>query len=293
MPIADVVKYNGGPGVYAWKFPREDLAPWTQLIVNESQEAILFKNGEALDIFRTGRHVLEAAAAPLLRGALKTPFGDKTPFTAEVWFINMAHALDIKWGTATPAQIQDPRYGVFVPVRAHGQFGIRIEESKKFLLKLVGTLPVFDQATLTRHFRGLYMTKVKDALSTYLMGVKISILEINAYLEEISGYLRERVAPLFAEYGIELINFCVNDISVPEDDFGVRKLKYALARKAEMAIISERPGVCPACAAPLSVGGGKFCPQCGAPLSGLCPGCGAVLGAGVKFCPDCGRRQEG
>ena len=237
MAIIDVLKYNGNPDVFAWKYPSEELGTWTQLIVGESQEAVLFKGGRALDVFQSGRHTLETANIPLLNTLINLPFGGRSPFTAEVWYINKIYSLDIRWGTPTPIQLQDPKYKVFIPVRSYGQFGITIENSKQFLLKLVGALPVFDKATLTSYFKGLYLTKVRDAISTYLVHKQISIMDMNAYLDELSDHLQEKIQPMMAEYGIRLANFYVNDISVPEEDPAVRQLKGALAKRAEMDII--------------------------------------------------------
>ena len=237
MAIVDVVKYSGTPDIFAWKYPSEELGTWTQLIVNESQEAVLFKGGQALDVFMAGRHTLETANIPILNKIVNLPFGGRSPFSAEVWFINKAHSLDIKWGTPTPIQLQDPKYKVFVPLRSFGQFGIQIVNSKKFLTKLVGTLSVFDKTNILKYFRGLYLTKVKDSISTYLIKEGITVLEINAYLDELSEYLKERIMPVMDDYGIRLINFFVNDINVPEDDPAVKKLKDALAKKAEMDIV--------------------------------------------------------
>lgn len=169
MALFNVIKYDGGPDVFAWKHPNQELGTWTQLIVSESQEAVLFKSGKALDVFQAGRHTLDTANIPLLNKIINLPFGGRSPFTAEVWYVNKVNSLDVKWGTNTPIQLQDPKYDVFVPVRAFGQFGIRIEDSKKFLVKLVGTLPVFDQSSLVKYFRGLYLTKVKDSISSYLI----------------------------------------------------------------------------------------------------------------------------
>ena len=269
MAVIDIVKYDGGQGVYAWKYPNDNLSTKTQLIVNEAQEALLFKDGVALDLFPSGKYVLDTENLPLLTNMVKLPFGGRTPFSAEVWFINRAYTLDIKWGTPSPVQVQDPRYGLFVPLRAYGQFGVRIVESKKFLLKLVGTMPIFDKENLIRYFRGIYMTRVKDLLSSYLVHRKVSILEINAYLEEMSAHLQERIRPSFDEYGIELINFYVNDVSVPEDDPAVRKLKNALARKAELDIIGADFRVpCPSCGLIVAVEGARYCPYCGQALEG-------------------------
>ncbi|MBQ8804108.1 MAG: SPFH domain-containing protein [Tyzzerella sp.] len=237
MAIVEVISYNGNPDVFAWKYPNNELGTWTQLIVNESQEAILFKGGQACDVFQAGRHTLSTANIPILNKLINLPFGGRSPFTAEVWYINKVFSLDIKWGTSTPIQLQDPKYKVFVPVRAFGQFGIQIEDSKKFLIKLVGNLPQFDKTNILKYFRGVYLTKSKDAISSYLVHKGISILEINAYLDEISEYLCEKMLPIFEEYGIKLTSFYVNDINVPEDDKAVIQLKNALAKRAEMDIV--------------------------------------------------------
>ena len=104
-------------------------------------------------------------------------------------------------------------------------------------MKLVGTLPIFDKTSILKYFRGLYLTKVKDSISSYLVHKQISIMEINAYLDELSEHLQAKIEPTLAEYGIKLVNFYVNDISVQEDDTAVKKLKRALAKRAEMNII--------------------------------------------------------
>lgn len=320
MAIVEVVKYNGNPDVFAWKYPSEELGTWTQLIVNESQEAILFKGGRALDVFQSGRHTLETANIPLLNKIINLPFGGRSPFTAEVWYVNKIYSLDIKWGTPSPIQLQDPKYNVFVPVRAFGQFGIKIENSKQFLMKLVGTLPIFDKISILKYFRGLYLTKVKDSISSYLVHEQVSIMEINAYLDELSQHLQGKIEPTLAEYGIKLINFYVNDISVPEDDPAVKQLKSALAKRAEMNIIgynyqqersfdtlegaAKNPGSTSAnlMGAGLGLGmgaavGGAVGGQFGGIAkeldtqtrdTKLCPNCNSVMEKGKRFCAGCG-----
>lgn len=318
MAIVEVVKYNGGPDVFAWKYPSEELGTWTQLIVNESQEAILFKGGQALDLFPSGRHTLQTANIPFLNKIVNLPFGGRSPFTAEVWYINKVNSLDIKWGTATPIQLQDPKYKVFVPLRSFGQFGIQIEDSRKFLIKLVGTLSVFDKDSIIKYFRGLYLTKVKDAISSYLVHKQVSVLEINAYLDELSEELKEKMVPILSEYGIKLVNFYVNDINVPEDDKAVIKLKDALAKRAEMDIVGynynqERSfdtlegaatnpssGQAGFMGAGLGLGmglglGNGFANQMGiitknmtVSITKTCPKCGIEMDYEKRFCSDCG-----
>lgn len=147
--------------------------------MNESQEAVLFKGGKVCDVFGAGRHTLSTANIPILNQIVNLPFGRRSPFTAEVWYINKAFCMDVKWGTTSPIQLQDPKYKIFVPVRAFGQFGVQICDAKRFLTKLVGTLPAFDKVAVTKFFRGLYLTKSKDVISSYLVHKDVSILEIN------------------------------------------------------------------------------------------------------------------
>jgi membrane protease subunit (stomatin/prohibitin family) len=154
-----------------------------------------------------------------------------------VWFVNRVHSLDVKWGTASPIQLQDPKYGVLLPVRSYGQFGIRIADSRKFLVKLVGAASQLDRETLLKHFRGLLLTRIHDLISTYLIHKKISVVEVNAWLDEISGEMRDRVAPLFREYGVEVLNFFVNSINVPEEDPAVAELKKTLTERAKMEVL--------------------------------------------------------
>ena len=237
MAIIDRVKYDGRPDILAWKYPSEELSTWTQLIVNQSQCAVLYKGGQALDAFGPGRHTLSTQNIPILCHAVNLPFGGQTPFSAEVWFVNLVDNLDVKWGTPSPIQVQDPKYGIFVPIRANGRFGLRIVEPRQFLTRLVGTLTSFSAHDVARYFRGLYVTRIKDAISTYFTQHEISILEINTYLDELSEYMRERLVPFLAEYGIGLVNFFVNDISFPEDDPAIVRLRDALAKRAEMNVV--------------------------------------------------------
>ena len=51
VAIASVIKYEGDNSTFIWKHPCEDFNTSSQLIVHESQEAILFLNGQALDLF--------------------------------------------------------------------------------------------------------------------------------------------------------------------------------------------------------------------------------------------------
>lgn len=321
MALVSVVKYDGDPDVFAWKYPDDELGTWTQLVVNQSQQAILFKDGKALNVFEAGRHTLDTYNIPILEKIISLPFGGESPFKAEIWFVNKVFNLDVKWGTPSPIQIQDSQYNVFLPVRTNGVFGIRIDDPKMFLVKLVGTLPAFRKADIAEYFRGLYISRVKDAVSTYILEQEIGVLEVNMYLDELSSFLHEQITPVMAEYGISLVNFYVNDISVPEDDPSVVALRTSLSRKAEMDIIgfnyvqersfdtlegaATNPGsmAAPIMSAGMGMGMGfGMGSGMGAAFSSLaenlsfdtpaghsCPQCQARIPSGHRFCGQCGR----
>lgn len=237
MAVIDLVKWNGNPNILAWKFPSEELSTWTQLIVNETQEAYIVKEGVYQGPFGAGRHTLTTENIPLLRSLIGIPFGGKSPFTAEVWFVNRVTNLDIRWGTPDPIQLQDPKYQLMIPIRAFGQYGIKIIDAKKFLLKLVGTLSGFDVNTMSDYFKGVFTTKIKTGIATAIIKNGHSVLEISTELELLSNMLKESLAPEMEDYGIGLTQFNIHSINVPEDEPAVISLKTALAKRTEMSIL--------------------------------------------------------
>jgi membrane protease subunit (stomatin/prohibitin family) len=237
MAVIDLVKWNSPKGVYAVKYPSEELATWTQLIVSETQEAVLLKEGRMLGPFGPGKHTLDTKNIPVLSKFFKIPFGKKSPFTAEVWFVNKTSQLDIKWGTANPIQIKDPVYNVMIPLRVFGQFGIAIDHTKKFIKTLVGTLPSFTEPDLQSYFKGIVLSKVKDHLAKQLVNEGVSLLEISSHLVNLSSHLEKSFSEEFAEFGIKIKKFRIISIDADPNDPAVSKLKEALAEKARLDIM--------------------------------------------------------
>ena len=215
------------------KYPSDELSTGTQLIVNESQEAILFKGGQALDVFSSGRHTLTTKNIPILNKLINIPFGGESPFKAEVWYVNKIHSLDIKWGTIAPISLFDPFLMIDVKVKSFGQFGIRIENSKKFLEKLVGTLPVFSQENITAYFKGEYLRKCTSIIGSYFTQKNIGILQVNTYLDDLSEYIKDYMKDFMSDYGITLLNFSVNSINADENDSSYKIVKEAMAGAAK------------------------------------------------------------
>jgi len=237
MKIFDIIKYEGPNDVLVWKFPGEDFNTLSQLVVHESQQAIFFKDGQALDVFGPGRHTLHTQNIPLVRRLVNLPFNGESPFHCEVYFINKTVSMDVVWETPTAMPIQDAIYKIILPVEANGQFGVRIAEGKKLLVNLVGTISLFDQKTLKEYFRGILLTHIKDYIAKQFVQKQISFLEIQSYLKEISSGIQSDLTGEFIKYGIELVNFTVNDITPSESDPSYIQLKKALAKKAEMSVM--------------------------------------------------------
>lgn len=237
MNIIDRVKWDGTANELAWKHPSQALTTLTQLIVNESQQAFVVKDGVYEGPFTAGRHTLSNNNIPVLGKLIGLPFGGQSPFSAEVWFVNQAVKLDVRWGTPDPIQLQDPKFGIMVPVRAFGQYGIQVVDAKKFLMKLVGTQTGFAAARLADYFRGIFNTRIKTSIAKAIATSGMSVLEASSRLDDLSAALGEVLAGDVAEYGVALSQFSIESINVPEDDSAVKQLKAALARRAEMDIV--------------------------------------------------------
>ena len=124
MAVIDVVKCPMRDTELCVKFPSNDLRMGSQLVVYPSQVAFFVKGGQIYDQFEAGTFTLKTSNIPLLNKIINLPFGSESPFQAEVWFINLTSKLDMKWGTPTPIQLEDPKYNIIIPVRAFGQYGL-------------------------------------------------------------------------------------------------------------------------------------------------------------------------
>ena len=223
--IADVIKYEGDNSTFIWKHPCEDFNSLTQLIVHESQEAIFFMNGQALDLFGAGRYTLETQNIPKIGKLLNRATGDETPFHSEVYFINKTEQMSIKWGTDSKVQYIEPTYGFPLSIGASGEMSLRAEDSRKLLLKLVGTESFLGQQKLVSFFRSFLMTRVKTYIAQVLKAKSINIFEIDEHLTTFSGDIKNLLVPDFADYGVSLEQFFVTTIVKPDGDKQYEKFK--------------------------------------------------------------------
>ncbi|MCR4594887.1 MAG: SPFH domain-containing protein [Clostridiales bacterium] len=223
--IADVIKYEGDNSTFIWKHPCEDFNYLTQLIVHESQEAIFFMNGQALDLFGAGRYTLETQNIPMIGKYLNRAVGDKTPFHCEVYFINKTEQMAIKWGTDSKVQYMDPKYNFPLSIGASGEMSLRAEDSRKLLVKLVGTENYLSQGKLVSFFRAFLMTRVKTYIAQVMKTNAINIFEIDENLASFSDNIKNLLVKDFQEYGVALEQFLVTNIVKPDGEPMYEKFK--------------------------------------------------------------------
>jgi len=239
MALIDIVKFEGNDSEFVWKFPSENLRYGTQLVVKPGQVAFFVKGGKILDEFGEGTVTIKSGNIPFLTTLLSLPFGGDTPFQAEVWFVNLTTKLDTPWGTALPIQLEDPKYGVVVPVRAFGQFGFCVAEPRKFLETVIGTAKVFTALQITDYFKGVLLSSVNSNVGNAVIKQNISLLQISAFLDELSGLCKEDIAVDFQQFGLEMVNFYFHSINIPEDDPSYIRLKQIKEKAAELNVVGR------------------------------------------------------
>jgi membrane protease subunit (stomatin/prohibitin family) len=245
MAIIDLVRWapQGNETTYAWKYqdknqnPGEatNLSTYTQLIVQESQEAILFSKGQIVGKFGPGKHTLNTENLPILRSLYGLPFGGKNPFTAEVWFVNKLQPYNIDW-SIDRMDIHDADYNTGIPLVASGRYGLRITDAERFLIKIVGTKTTFDHHDLTDQFFGEFSTKTKSTLMQFMIKNKIGLKQISAHLDSISDHLRSIMLPFWENIGFELTKFYITSIEIDSSTNVGKRILDAISRQSAQAI---------------------------------------------------------
>ena len=233
--LASVIMYEGNNKTFVYKHPIENFNLGSQLIVHETQEAVFFRDGQALDLFGPGRHTLETQNLPVIGKAYKLPTNADTPFHCEVYFINKTVQMGIKWGTDTKVRYIEPESGLPIEIGACGQFNLKVSDSRRLLMKIVGTAGEFTQADMVNgsyglqptvaKFKAMIITKVKSSLAKIIKDNGINILEIDEHLDTISDKLCGVVNENLGEYGLNMPEFFVETIMTPDDDPNYRRLK--------------------------------------------------------------------
>ena len=294
----------------------------SQLVVRESQRAVFFRDGKALDVFGPGRHTLSTNNIPLLTGLIGIPFGGRSPFRAEVYFVSMREFTDMKWGTAQPAVYRDTELGM-VRLRAFGSYSMRVADPQLFVNQVVGSRGSYTTGAIEDFLRSIILTEFTDILGS----VQTSILDLPAMTSEIATTVRNALAADYARLGLELTTFQITSITPPDEvqqridersGMGaLGNMQQYLQYKTAQAIgdAANNPGTGgEATAAGVGIGAGlglgqamaqtmrdamnptqpaSAAPTAPAPTATkVCPNCQAVIPVEAKFCPNCGYQQS-
>lgn len=237
MALIDVVRWapDSDEFVFAYKIPETNLSTYTQLVVHESQEAVLFSKGRLMGKFGPGKHTLNTENLPLLRNFFGIPFGGKNPFTAEIWIVNMLMPVNFDWST-NRMTIHDSDYQTQLPLVASGQYGLKVVDSEKFLINMVGTKTEFTEQDVTDQAYGEFSTKAKSAIMKFMLTNHVGFKQISAYLDSLSNFLSQSVQPFWDTYGLQLTKFYVSSIDIDDSTPDGRKIKEAISQQSTMSI---------------------------------------------------------
>lgn len=222
--LASVIKYEGDADTLVWKYPVEDFNLGSQLIVHESQQAIFFRDGQALDVFSAGRYTLETQQLPVLEKLYKLPTDTEATFHSEVYFFNLIHQMAIKWGTPEKINFLEPASGAPISLGARGTLNFRIADPRKLLLRLVGTggkltrqdLMEDGQGYIKNHFRSLIQLVVSTNLANIITTEKLDLLQLDQQKMRLSAAMLSALQASFEEYGLVITEFLVMGIMLPQ-----------------------------------------------------------------------------
>jgi len=217
--VFDVVEYASEmPDELVHRFPEEgiaDLRFGSQVIVRLSQRAVFFRDGHALDVLGPGRHTISTANVPLLTDLLGKLFDNRTPFTAEVYFVSTKEFADRKWGTPQPIIVRNPGMGLGVALlQGFGTYSFQIKDPQQFVAQIVGAQGVYRTADIENRLRVMLLSKLQDLLGE-TTGKK-SVVELIALTDELSAGVRAKAQDDFAAVGLTLKSFYVGNLK-PSD----------------------------------------------------------------------------
>jgi len=214
--LIEVVEHHDPTGEeIVYRFPPEgssDIKMGAQLVVQQAQEAVIFRDGRALDVFGPGRHTLVTQNVPLLTKLLGLPFGGTSPFRVAVVFVNKRTFMNQKWGTREPVVFRDTELGM-VRLRAFGNYAYRIADAQLFVNTVVGSMGYFDTERLRDFYRDIIVSRLNDLLGETLK----TIFDLARYYDELGTAGKARLAEDFAKYGVDLTDFYINSITPPDE----------------------------------------------------------------------------
>lgn len=293
-----------------------DFRLGSQVIVRESQNAVFFRDGKALDVFGPGRHTITTANIPILASLIGLATSGKSPFPAEVVFVNMKEFLNQKWGTPEPIAFRDPDLGM-VRLRGFGTYAFQVKDVSLFVNGIVGQQGIYTTDGIESFLRSMIITKLTDLLGEQ----RKSILDLPSLYSEIGAGTKAQLTDDFARVGLTLKALYVNAITPTEETAKAideraamgaigdmdKYLKFKAARAMGDAALNESGAGAGAMQMGVGLGAGA---GLGAGLAGMmsqamqsaqqagkagaatviCPSCNTSNPVGARFCNNCGTK---
>lgn len=301
MKIADIIQNTHGDQYIFSRDNTVNILDKSVLIVSESEQAVFIRDGVIVQTFGSGRHMLTTATHPVLFGKQKKLTGGKGISSTSVIFVRTSNLTEIKWGTESPIPMFDAKYGFSVNVRANGTYSIKINEAEKVLIKLLG----LDVGSITKqqfssYFRGVFLLHVKDRIANYMKENKLSVMEMCTEYLTVSASIKDALKKRYDEYGVSLIDFTINGISIPENDPYYQKINNAIAENSIIGIQGDnwekisKKEIYNKVASDAHIGFlGIGSPRIDLGESqSFCKNCGKKITAEARFCPYCGNNLE-
>src|SRR4051794_32284933 len=297
--------------VYRFPVAGQEIKNGAQLIVRESQAAVFVFEGQVADVFGPGRYTIDGGNTPILSKIGAWKYGFNSPFKSEVYFVNTKQFTDMKWGTSNPIMLRDQDFGI-VRLRAFGAYSLRVSDPSGFIKEIAGTNAQFQTEDIDGQLKRAIVTEFTDALGE----LKIPALDLAAQYKEMGEAIRAKINEEFSTWGLEVIKFFIENISVPPE------VEAAMDKRASMGALgdaqrymqfqaadamrdaAQNEGGGAGLGAGLGAGfavGGQMANAFGGQAQGggqgqaatvPCPNCGKANIPGAKFCADCGGKME-
>jgi membrane protease subunit (stomatin/prohibitin family) len=306
---------SGNTMLYRFPVHNQEIKTGAKLIVRESQAAVFVYQGQAADVFTPGTYTIDGGNTPIMSKLEAWKYGFNSPLKAEVYFVNTKQFTDAKWGTANPVMLRDADFGI-VRLRAFGAYSLRVSDPQTFIKEIAGTNGHFTVEDIDGQLKRAIVSEFSDAIGE----MKIAALDLAAQYKELGDAIRVKINEDFKTYGLEVMKFYVENISLPEE------VEAAIDKRASMGAIGNVDQYMKFQAADAlrdaaqNEGGGGMGVQMGAgfamgnqmvnafggqqtggqsqqaqpPQSQMisCPTCNKPNPAGTKFCGDCGGKME-
>lgn len=314
--------------VYRFDMQGKEIMSGSQLTVRESQAAVFVHQGRFADVFGPGQYKLETSNLPILSGLGALFYQDKkSPFKAELFFVNTKQFVDLKWGTSNPVTMRDKEFGM-VRIRAFGNYSFRVSDPTVFLREVSGTNGTYSVADIESYLKNVLVSQMSDTIAES----GISALDMAMNYQEFANMIRDNAQEKLLAMGLVLTDFNISNINFPEavekamdertslgilggslDAYTRKKAADALGDAAKntgtagafmgIGLGAQAGGIIGSAFNSSNQGsqnrggasGGKFCPDCGASVNvgaKFCPECGSKIG-GANLCPHCGKPVSG